>query len=271
MDLQDKTAVVTGAASGIGLALTERFVAEGMAVVMADIEAAVLEEQASRLRDAGAPVTPVVCDVGDPEQITELRARALEVSGAVHVLCNNAGVAAGRPNHKTKPSIWRWMVDVNVLGPAYAISAFVPDMVAQGEGHVVNTASEAGLVSSPVLGAYHATKYAVVGLSESLALELDGTGVGVTCLCPELVDTKIFESTRNAPDWVGLRPPQPVEIAALEQFMGTKAMDPADVAGQVVYAIRANKFWVLTHQITLDRARRRNEDLTALRNPRYQA
>lgn len=268
-DLDGRTAVVTGAASGIGLALSERLVREGMSVVMADVEEPVLEREATRLRDQGAPVLPVVCDVADADQVAALRDRSLEAFGSVHLLCNNAGVASGRPNVPTKPAVWDWVVGVNLLGPAYAIHHFVPLMVEQGEGHVVNTASEAGLASTPMLGAYHASKYGVVGLSESLALELDGTGVGVTCLCPELVRTRIFEATRNAPAHLGIPAPGPVPIEQIEQFMGTVAMPPEDVAGQVVYAVRADRFWVLTHQVTQDRVRRRNDDLHAGRNPRF--
>jgi len=269
MELNGRVAVVTGAASGIGLALTERLLTEGMSVVMADIEAPVLDRESSRLRDAGAAVLPVECDVSDPHQIAALRDRSVSAFGAVHLLANNAGVASGRPNAKTKPEVWQWVVGVNVLGPAYGVSAFAPLMVEQGEGHIVNTASEAGLASSPMLGSYHATKYAVVGLSESLALELEGTGVGVSCLCPELVATRIFEATRNAPPELGFRRPDPIPMEAIEQMMGTVAMAPADVAADVVYAVRANRFWILTHQVTLSRVHRRNDELEAGRNPTF--
>jgi short-subunit dehydrogenase len=161
------------------------------------------------------------------------------------------------------------VVGVNVLGVAYGVSAFVPLMLEQGEGHVVNTASEAGLTSSPVLGPYHATKYAVVGLSESLALELEGTGVGVSCLCPELVATRIFESSRNAPEALGFPPPPAVPIEQMAEFMGTVAMDPADLAADVAYAVRARRFWILTHQSTLGRVHDRNRRLEQGRNPKF--
>lgn len=267
MELQGRTAVVTGAASGIGLALAARLLSEGMQVVMADIEADTLARAANRLDADGGRTLAVPCDVGDDAQVESLRDRALERFGAVHLLCNNAGVATGRPNHRTSPAAWRWIVDVNVLGVAYGVSLFAPAMVEQGEGHIVNTASEAGLAPTPFLGAYHATKYAVVGLSESLALELAGTGVGVSCLCPELVDTKIFESTRNAPAHLGYPPPAPADMRSIERFMNTVAMPPADVAADVVYAVRANRFWVLTHQATQERVRRRNADLESGRVP----
>jgi NAD(P)-dependent dehydrogenase (short-subunit alcohol dehydrogenase family) len=269
MELDGRTAVVTGAASGIGLALTERFLAEGMRVVMADVEQPALERESARIADAGGDVTPVVCDVSDADQVAGLRDAALAAYGSVHLLCNNAGVASGRPNHRTKPAVWDWVVGVNLLGPAYGVSTFVPLMLEQGEGHVVNTASEAGLTASPMLGSYHATKYAVVGLSESLAMELEGTPVGVTCLCPELVDTRIFEATRNAPPALGLPEPATIPIDQIAAAMGTVAMPPADLAADVVYAVRAGQFWVLTHQSTRARVHARNRRLEQGKDPKF--
>jgi NAD(P)-dependent dehydrogenase (short-subunit alcohol dehydrogenase family) len=267
MELGGRIAVVTGAASGIGLALSERFAAEGMAVVMADVEAAALERSVARLRDAGARVTGVECDVSDAAQIEALRERTLAAFGGVHLLCNNAGVAPGRPSLRTRPEIWRWVVGVNLLGVAYGVQAFAPLLVAQGEGHIVNTASDAGLVASGLLGPYHATKYGVVGLSESLYLELRGTGVGVSCLCPELVETRIFESTRNAPAALRLPAPAAIPIEQVAQLMGTVAMPAADVAAAVVAAIRAEQFWIITHAVTRARMRQRHADMEAERNP----
>ncbi len=260
MELQGKVAVVTGAASGIGLAAAERFVAEGMSVVMADIEAPLLNEKVARLQADGAPVVSFVVDVSDAEQVTALRDFSLASFGAVHLLFNNAGVGGtGRPTWKTKPAVWDWVVAVDLLGVAYGVEAFTPLMVEQGEGHIVNTASEAGLCATPMLGAYHAAKYGVVGLSEALVMELAGTGVGVSCLCPELVNTKIFESTRNAPAHLGLPKPDPTPIEMLEAFMKTKAIEPSVVAGNVVDAVRGNSFWILTHEVTHVRAQHRNE------------
>jgi NAD(P)-dependent dehydrogenase (short-subunit alcohol dehydrogenase family) len=260
MELQGKVAVVTGAASGIGLAAAERFVAEGMSVVMADIETPVLNEQVARLLSDGAAVVPFVFDVSVAEEVAALRDFAVATFGTVHLLFNNAGVGGtGRPTWKTKPAAWDWVIAVDLLGVAYGVEAFTPLMVEQGEGHIVNTASEAGLCTTPMLGAYHAAKYGVVGLSEALVMELAGTGVGVSCLCPELVDTKIFESTRNAPARLGLPKPDHVPIEALASFMNTTAIDPAVVAGNVVDAVRGNSFWILTHEITHVRAKHRNE------------
>ena len=259
MQLSGKVAVVTGAASGIGLAITERFLAEGMSVVMADIESEVLHEEANRLLATGAAVTAVVCDVSDAEQVAALRDAALAAYGAVHVLCNNAGVASGGSTWRTKPAVWDWIVGVDLLGVAYGVNAFVPLMIEQGEGHIVNTASEAGICATPMLGAYHAAKYGVVGLSEALVMELAGTGVGVSCLCPELVRTKIFESTRNAPAHLGLRKPESVSMEMLESVMQTTALDPAVVAGNVTDAIVEGRFWVITHASTHTRVAHRND------------
>ncbi len=269
MDLDGRTAVVTGAASGIGLALTERFLAEGMSVVMADIETDRLADESGRIRSAGGEVTAVECDVADPAQVRALRERAVADHGTVHVLCNNAGVAMAAGNIDTTPEQWQWVIGVNTLGPAYGCSEFGPLMVEQGEGHIVNTSSEAGLCSTPLLGSYHVSKYAVVGLSESLALELDGTGVGVSVLCPELVDTRMFESARNAPAELGLPETRPIPMDKIEKGMGSKAMVPADVAGRVVYAIERGHFWIITHPITDTRLRLRNRDLESARNPRF--
>ena len=268
MELTDRTAVVTGAASGIGLALTERLLDEGMSVVMADVEADRLATAAAGLADRGARVRAVTVDVADPAQVEALRDEALAAFGAVHLLANNAGVAAGMPNWRTPPAVYEWVVGVNLLGVAYGVSAFAPLMVEQGVGHIVNTASEAGLSATPMLGSYHATKYAVVGLSEALSMELADTGVGVSCLCPELVRTKIFEATRNAPESTGLPQPPEIPMETIEGFMRTVAMDPRDVAGQVVYAVRANRFWIITHSVTRTRVAERNADLDAQRNPR---
>ncbi len=259
MQLSGKVAVVTGAASGIGLAITERFLTEGMSVVMADIESEVLHEEANRLLATGAAVTAVVCDVSDAEQVAALRDAAVAAYGAVHVLCNNAGVASGGSTWRTKPAVWDWIVGVDLLGVAYGVNAFVPLMIEQGEGHIVNTASEAGICATPMLGAYHAAKYGVVGLSEALVMELAGTGVGVSCLCPELVRTKIFESTRNAPAHLGLRKPESVSMEMLESVMQTTALDPAVVAGNVTDAIVEGRFWVITHASTHTRVSHRND------------
>jgi NAD(P)-dependent dehydrogenase (short-subunit alcohol dehydrogenase family) len=231
-----------------------------MSVVMADIESGELSGQVERMRADGAPVAEFVFDVSDAAQVAALREFTLSTFGSVHLLFNNAGVGGtGRPTWRTAPAVWDWVVGVDLLGVAYGVEAFVPLLVEQGEGHIVNTASEAGLCATPMLGAYHAAKYGVVGLSEALVMELAGTGVGVSCLCPELVDTKIFDSARNAPAHLGFPKPDPTPIHVLESFMQTKAIDPAVVAGNVVDAVQNNSFWILTHAVTHVRAKHRND------------
>jgi len=265
--LAGRVAVVTGAASGIGLAMAEAFVAEGMRVVMADVEETALVREAERLAAGGADVLAVVVDVRDAAAVADLAAQTLEAYGAVHVLCNNAGVAPAGPMLKTSAEEWRWVTDVNVLGVAHGVLAFAPIMVAAGEGHIVNTASEAGLSTNTLLGMYCATKHAVVGLTESLYRELQGTGVGVSCLCPELVNTGIFRSERNAPPEVVLSAEAGATLAPLREAITVAGIAPADVAARVVDAVRTGRFWVFTHPQTPGRAVRRMHDIEAGANP----
>jgi NAD(P)-dependent dehydrogenase (short-subunit alcohol dehydrogenase family) len=266
-DLPGKVAVVTGAASGIGLALTERFLAEGMRVVMADVEEQRLVAEASRLATAGGDVYAVLTDVTVPEDVERLADQTIGHFGAVHVVCNNAGVAPGGPMLKTTPKDWQWAVGVNVLGVAYGITTFGPILAAQGEGHIVNTASEAGLVTTNVLGMYCATKHAVVGLSESLYRELEGTGVGVSALCPNLVNTDIFLSERNRPHGAELTSEENATMAPLREAIRAAGISPSNVATDVVDAIRSGRFWIFTHESTLPAALVRFDDLRSGRNP----
>ena len=266
-DLAGKVAVVTGAASGIGLALTERFAAEGAKVVMADVEEARLSAEASRLERAGARVLAVLTDVTDPGQVQALADQTLAHFGAVHVVCNNAGVAPAGPMLATTPEDWQWTVGVNVLGVAYGVTTFAPLLVEQGEGHIVNTASEAGLVTTPLLGMYCATKHAVVGLSESLYRELTGTGVGVSCLCPNLVKTGIFHYERNRPHGTELSTAEHATIAPLRESLDAMGISPSEVAACVHDAIVNDRFWVFTHPVTLPAALKRFDDLQHHRNP----
>lgn len=266
-DLADRIAVVTGAAGGIGLAMTERFIAAGMSVVMADIEEETLSREATRLESGGASVLGVLTDVRDPDAVTSLREQALSVYGSVHVLCNNAGVAPGGPMAESTPADWRWAVDVNILGVAHGVTAFTTLFVEQGEGHIVNTASEAGLVTNAALGVYCATKHAVVGLSEALWREVHPQGVGVSVLCPNLVDTRIFESERNRGDGTTLAPNSAATLAPLREVIASMGIAPATVADDVLDAILDDRFWVLTHDVTLPAAGRRFADLREGGNP----
>jgi NAD(P)-dependent dehydrogenase (short-subunit alcohol dehydrogenase family) len=261
-----RVAVVTGAASGIGLALATRFAGEGLRVVMADVEAPALAEAADLLSGRGAEVLPVVTDVSVGSQVEALRDRALEAFGAVHVVCNNAGVSGGfgRPVWELSEREWQWVIDVNLWGVIHGVRAFVPTLLEQDAGHVVNTASMAGLTTG-FLGPYSVTKHGVVALSEGLHFQLAQRtpSVGVSVLCPGWVRTRIGESERNRPQ--DIEPPPAVDPGTREvgrQFI-ENGMDPAQVAGHVVDAIRAGRFYVLTHPEMNDAIRRRADAVLA--------
>jgi NAD(P)-dependent dehydrogenase (short-subunit alcohol dehydrogenase family) len=282
-DFEGKVAVVTGAASGIGLALATRFADEGMKVVLADVERDALDRAAEGLADrAGADaVLAVPTDVRDDRAIDALADATFERFGAAHVLCNNAGVGVGGLAWTVPADRWRWIVDVNLLGVAHGIRAFVPLMIAQGEGHVVNTASAAGLLTGPGMSPYYATKHGVVALSESLHfdLQLVGARIGVSVLCPEWVRTRIADSERNRPADVGEMPALPgmpgaagdadagdadagdagaaPALGDFVQSLVDSGLDPAEVAGMVVDAVRSGRFWITTHATTVPTAQRR--------------
>ncbi len=265
--LRDKVAVVTGAASGIGLAFCERFAAEGMKVVLADIEEGLLATQVRRLEESGAEALGVRCDVRDPDDVAAVADRTLERFGAVHVVCNNAGVAPAGPMLHTTAADWRWTVEVNLLGVAYGVSTFAPLLVEAGEGHIVNTASEAGVATNSSLGMYCTTKHAVVGLSESLYRELEETPVGVSCLCPSLVKTQIFESERNRDDGAELLPSQVATLAPLREAIAAAGIPAEKVSGDVVDAILNDRFWIFPHDTTPGVAASRFRDIESRANP----
>jgi NAD(P)-dependent dehydrogenase (short-subunit alcohol dehydrogenase family) len=239
-ELAGKVAVVTGAASGIGLALTERFAAEGMRVVMSDVDPIRLEEAAAGVE---GDVVAVAADVSRHEDVEALAASTMERFGAVHVLCNNAGVTRLGPAWEFTHEQWEWVLGVNLWGVVNGISAFVPAMVDRGEpGHVVNTASLNGLLTWPGFALYAAGKHAVVGLSESLALDLRAAGapIGVSVLCPGPTRTNFRASSRALEPGAPKDPVPDVEADVEWQT-------PEDVAGKVVDAIRSDRFWILTH------------------------
>ena len=266
-ELTGRVAVVTGAASGIGLATTEAFIEQGMQVVMADIEEAALSREASRLEGAGADVLGVLTDVRDPASVESMASQTLSHFGSVDVVFNNAGVAPGGPMLEMTAADWRWIVDVNILGVAHGVTTFGPILAAQGHGHIVNTASEAGLATTPILGMYCATKHAVVGLSESLYKELAPLGVGVSVLCPNLVKTSIFDSERNRENHNRDDEHAPT-MSMLREIIDVGGIGPDLVAAAVVDAIRADRFWILTHEQTLASALSRFDDLRQARNPK---
>jgi len=248
-----KAAFVTGGASGIGLALGRAFAEPGCKVMLADIETAALDAAVASLTGSGPEIRGVVCDVADPASVDAAAEASFSAFGKVHILCNNAGVGArGGIDHIALDN-WRWVLDVNLIGVVNVVRAFLPQMRAHGEGgHIVNTASMAGMVNSDQgFAPYPATKYAVVGMSEGLAVELKPFGIGVSILCPGVVRTNILESARNRPERYG--PPTPVDTAnpvytSFAERVRT-GMDPAEVARRVLAAIRNEELYVFTHPV----------------------
>jgi NAD(P)-dependent dehydrogenase (short-subunit alcohol dehydrogenase family) len=251
--LAGKTAFVTGGASGIGLAIGRAFAAAGMKVMLADIETDALTAALESLHDFGGDVRGVSCDVADPTSVERAAEAAYEAFGHVHVVCNNAGVAGGSGIDDISLGTWRWVLDVNVMGVLHGVRTFVPHIRAHGEGgHVVNTASMAGMISGLEFSPYSASKFAVVAMSEGLAAELEPLGIGVTVLCPGFVRTRIGDSGRNRPAGYGpARTPAPGTSAALLagqiRDRVESGLDPADVAARVLAAIRQDELYVFTH------------------------
>ena len=269
-DLDGRVAVVTGAASGIGLAMVEAFLDQGMSVVLSDVDESALAVQVDRLAAAVGStdrVSGMVCDVADADAVTALADTAWSRHGGVHVLCNNAGVGPAGAMLDTTASEWRWTFEVNVLGVAHGVLAFAPRMVDAGVGHIVNVASQAGLMTTAFLGMYASSKHAVVGLSEALYRELELSPVGVSCLCPELVSTAIFDVARVRPDWVDVHETSEATQGSLAEILGERGISTGLVADRVVDAVRDGRFWVFTHDVTVPVAARRFEDLQAGRNP----
>jgi len=251
MELKGKTAVITGGASGIGLATAIQFSKAGANLVLGDIEDGPLATQVDELRSHGATVIGVHCDVAKESDVEALRDAALKEFGAVHVIFNNAGVAGGA-TIGTPKKIWDWVMSVNLDGVVNGMNAFIPLFLEQNEGHVVNTASEAGLVGVAGMGPYNASKFAVVGISESLFHELANTGknVHVSVLCPNFVRTRIFESERNMPKELAsfAENPEGAEIKKIAAALVNAGIDAADVAKAVEDAVVNEKFWILTHE-----------------------
>ncbi len=252
-EFSGRTAFVTGAASGIGFALARAFAVEGMNVMLADIEAPALARAAAQLADHAPRIATTICDVTDCASVSRAATATEAAFGPVHILCNNAGVGGGSGIEAISPATWRWVVDVNLMGVTHGIAAFLPAMRAHGQGgHIVNTASMAGLQANIGFSPYVATKYAVVGMSEGLALQLAPEGIGVSVLCPGFVRTQIAASARNRPARYGpaLKPAPGSAGAQLAQHLAQNAeagLDPAEVAAKVIAAIRANDLYVFTH------------------------
>ena len=253
MELSRRVAVVTGGASGIGRGMAEAFSGVGMKVVIADVERSALEATTDQMRAAGAEVVGVPCDVSRQDSVDDLAKAALDAFGAVHVVCNNAGVGGEvGPTWERSLEDWNWVMGVNLNGVLHGIRSFVPILLDQGEdGHIVNTASMAGLI--PGAGTYGVSKHACVALSESLYTELQpyGPKVGVSVLCPGWVRTRIMESERNRPEAPRQDPGDASPLVEIMRKMVENAvgsgLDPREVGDTVVDAVRSRRFYILTH------------------------
>jgi NAD(P)-dependent dehydrogenase (short-subunit alcohol dehydrogenase family) len=253
-DLNGRTAFVTGGASGIGLALGRAFAEAGMKVMLADVETDTLDAAVKGLREVTPDIRGIACDVADPDSVERAAQATYEVFGRVHVVCNNAGVAAAGGIDDISLDNWRWVIDVNLMGVLHGVRTFLPHLRAHGEGgHIVNTASMAGMISGGLgFSPYTATKFAVVGMSEGLAAQLKPHGIGVSVLCPHFVRTRIADSGRNRQARYGQQPPIDPTSRAAQVFAdvtkGVEAgIDPADVAARVLSAIRNDELYVFTH------------------------
>jgi len=245
--------------------------AEGMKVVIGDIEEGALKEAERDLAADRTDVLAVVTDVSDAASVRALRDRALDRFGAVHLVHNNAGVGTGGPIWEVPEADWRWILGVNLWGVVHGIATFMPLLIEQGEGHVVNTASIAGLTTAPFLGPYNATKQAVVAISETLYkdLQIAGiAGIGVSVLCPGFVQTRIAESDRNRPGWAPDRDVEGApEMRAAIQAMVDGGIPTAAVADRVLDAVRTDTFYILTHPELNEAVRTRFDDIVEGRPP----
>jgi NAD(P)-dependent dehydrogenase (short-subunit alcohol dehydrogenase family) len=253
-EFKDKVAVVTGGASGIGRAMADRFATEGMKVVLADVEEKALHLAEAEMREKGVDVIGVQTDVAKPEALEKLAQQTLDAFGAVHIVCNNAGVAgAWGPAWANTLDDWNWIMGVNLWGVIHGVRTFVPIMLEHGEGgHIVNTASLAGLM--PGRGIYGVTKQAVVALSESLYsdLKMVDSKIGVSVLCPGWVNTNIMDADRNRPaelaKTIDSMPDDQRQMmdTAVRNFLKT-GLQPSAIADQVFEAVREEKLYIITH------------------------
>jgi len=252
-DLRGKVAVITGGASGIGRALAERFAAEGMKIVIADIDEVAMRAVEVQLAEGGTEVLTQVCDTSLEAEVQALADAAMSRFGGAHVLCNNAGVIGKGDAWRSPIAVWDWVIGINLYGVIHGIRAFLPIMEDQGEGHIVNTASMAGLVALPGAAPSNVTKTGVVALSEGLYLELKATGspVRVSALCPGFVKTNLAKGQKwterlGSEPGAAQTPMAQMMDAVLAQGV-EEGIEATDVADQVVDAIRTERFWILTH------------------------
>ena len=279
--MKNRVAVVTGAASGIGKALSLAFAAEGSSVVLADVEDEALAAAKAEVEALGVTALAVKTDVTEEESVADLCSATLEAFGEVHILCNNAGVGGGGLIKNQQLVDWKWVIDVSLWGVINGLHHFLPHLIEAEDSHVVSTASVAGLMAVPGLAPYNAAKYGVVAIMETLHHEMmrdEEANLGVSVLCPGVVRTNIATAQRNRPEHLRRQKGEAGSNAAKAPEEARKrnsaiaaalenGMEPSDVASQVVNAIYDRRFWVLSHPELLGEINHRNQELAALKNP----
>jgi NAD(P)-dependent dehydrogenase (short-subunit alcohol dehydrogenase family) len=272
-ELAGKVAAVTGAASGLGRAMALAFADERMNLAIADVDEKALQETLNALKSKGVKAFAMKVDVSKDNDVEAFAARTVAELGGVRVVCNNAGVSPLGAVWENSPGEWEWILGVNLWGVIHGVRAFAPRLIAQGEGHIVNTASVAGIINPPGSGAYNVTKHAVVALSETLLHDLRerGSPVGVSVLCPAYVPTGIADSERNRP--AGVIPSQKSKETLARETMLKKAVNSGrlsadDVAKSVVAAVKEERFYILTHPRIKGAIQARMEDILQERTPR---
>ncbi len=251
-DFKDKVAVVTGAASGIGLGMARAFASKGMKLVLADLDESALARATEEFGKAGVAVKSTRCDVSKHSEVQALAEVTLSAFGGVNILCNNAGIGIPTATHNMKLADWKWIIDVDLWGPIYGVEVFLPLIEAQGEGHINATSSMAGMIAARRMGAYNVAKHGVIALMASLERELRARKSPVTAsvLCPGPINTNIsFNSVAHRPG--GAKPKEDGKtsgtMAREIQSMLEQGMHPDEVGLLVLNAIENDKFWVLTH------------------------
>lgn len=275
-DFKGKVAVITGGAAGLGKAMAERFAAEGVKLVLADIEQKVLDKTVAEFKAKGVDCIGVVGDVSKEETIKKLLDATLKAYGKVNILCNNAGVASGGVTWERSVKDWEWVLGVNLWSVIHGIHLFVPQMLKQGdECHIVNTASMAGLTSNPFMATYNVTKHGVVTLSETVfqELKLMKANVGVSVLCPAWVKTNIHESERNRPaeltEAAAPAKPDPMRAMLEQQVKALIAggLEPSVIGEAVFNAVKNQTFYILTHEDTIPAIQRRCDEIINRKDP----
>jgi NAD(P)-dependent dehydrogenase (short-subunit alcohol dehydrogenase family) len=266
--LAGRTAVITGAGSGLGRGMAEHAGACGMRVVVADVEQLALDETVAHIREAGGEAIGVLTDVTDPDAVDALASVAYDTFGAVHLLHNNAGVFQGGLTWQRTLADWQWVMNVNFWAVLHGIRAFVPRLLAQeqtgdGDIHVVNTSSLAGLNTVALSSPYVVSKFACAALTECLAhdLQQQGSSIGVSCLVPGLVASRIGTSARNRPHGLGGEADGPDHVAANERFAAAADLRgalPSEAAREAFVGIQRNVFWITTSHLSADTSQRAN-------------